>query len=70
VPQVFRLDWISFGHRAFDAVDVDVALLRLDVIALQQRDFGGAQTVMVGELKQSTITLAGDNGKAGVLHLG
>ena len=54
---------IGFGDGAFDPWDVDAALLLVDILALEQRHFGGPQPVMIGELKQGAITLARDDGK-------
>jgi hypothetical protein len=38
-------------------------LLRVYVTALEQRDFGGAQAVMIGQLKEGTVALPGDDRK-------
>ena len=40
-PQVFRLQGIGFGDRGFDTRDVNAALLRVHVVALEQRHLGG-----------------------------
>ena len=60
-PYVFRLHRIGFGDGAFDPRDVDPALLLVDIVTLEQRHFGGPQPVMIGQLKERAVALAGDD---------
>jgi len=53
------LQGIGFGDGAFHPWNVNAALLRVHVITLEQRHFRGAQSVMIGQLKEGTVTLAG-----------
>jgi len=62
-PEILRLQGIGFGDGAFDAWDINAALLRVHVVTLEQRHFGGPEAVMIGQLKEGTVTLAGDDGK-------
>src|SRR2546428_9034415 len=60
---LYWLQGIGFGDGAFDPWDVEAALLLMDVVTLQQRHFGGPQTVMIGQLKEGAVTLPGDDRK-------
>src|SRR4030095_12573131 len=62
-PEVLRLQGIGFGDGAFDPWDIDAALLRVHVVTLEQRHFGGSQPVMIGQLKQGAVALVTDDGK-------
>ena len=48
-------------QKIFFLRSIDAALLRMEVVALEQRDLGGPQPVMIGEMKQRPIALAVDN---------
>ena len=49
--------------REFDTRNVNAALLRVHIVTLEQRHFRGPQPVMIGQLKEGTIALAGNDGK-------
>ena len=60
-PRTHQLSKSGFGDGAFDPRDVDPALLLVEIVTLEQRHFGGPQTVMIGQLQERAVTPAGDD---------